>query len=155
MNWCPHLKTTLSDLEVDYVDVEGPTTLPLPGAQRRRGETGMPVAATAHSPTHTHTSPPVHMLTHAPWPAGREDGARVGVLHTFAYPLEGGDGEALRVSTTRLETMLADCAVAVHPDDERYRVRGAAWGPPEGEGEALPDPCTQPSLLLSMPTGGT
>lgn len=36
MNWCPHLKTTLSDLEVDYVDVEGPTRLPLPG-ERREG----------------------------------------------------------------------------------------------------------------------
>jgi valyl-tRNA synthetase len=38
----------------------------------------------------------------------------------FAYPLEGGDGEIV-VATTRPETMLGDTAVAVHPDDERYR----------------------------------
>lgn len=28
----------------------------------------------------------------------------------------------LTVSTTRIETMLGDCAVAIHPDDERYKV---------------------------------
>src|SRR5690606_30949058 len=36
------------------------------------------------------------------------------------YPLADGSG-AVRVATTRPETMLADMAVAVHPDDERYR----------------------------------
>ena len=36
------------------------------------------------------------------------------------YPLEDGSG-FIRVATTRPETMLADMAVAVHPDDERYR----------------------------------
>ena len=35
------------------------------------------------------------------------------------YPLEDGSGHIL-VATTRPETMLADMAVAVHPDDERY-----------------------------------
>src|SRR3954462_15534012 len=40
-------------------------------------------------------------------------------LYSIAYPLEGG-GE-IAVSTVRPETMLADTAVAVHPDDERYR----------------------------------
>ncbi|MGF1549969.1 MAG: valine--tRNA ligase [Sphingomonadaceae bacterium] len=38
----------------------------------------------------------------------------------FSYPLEGGSG-AISVATTRPETMLADMAVAVHPDDARYR----------------------------------
>jgi valyl-tRNA synthetase len=28
----------------------------------------------------------------------------------------------LVVSTTRIETMLGDCAVAIHPSDERYKV---------------------------------
>ena len=36
------------------------------------------------------------------------------------YPLADGSG-AIHVATTRPETMLADMAVAVHPDDERYR----------------------------------
>ncbi|HEU0099813.1 MAG TPA: valine--tRNA ligase [Allosphingosinicella sp.] len=35
------------------------------------------------------------------------------------YPLEDGSG-AIRVATTRPETMLADMAVAVHPHDSRY-----------------------------------
>ena len=35
------------------------------------------------------------------------------------YPLEEGSGHIL-VATTRPETMLADMAVAVHPDDDRY-----------------------------------
>jgi valyl-tRNA synthetase len=38
----------------------------------------------------------------------------------FAYPLEDGSG-VIQVATTRPETMLADMAVAVHPDDPRYR----------------------------------
>jgi valyl-tRNA synthetase len=38
----------------------------------------------------------------------------------FAYPLEDGSGEII-VATTRPETMLGDTAVAVHPDDERYK----------------------------------
>jgi len=45
---------------------------------------------------------------------------RQGELWQFAYPLADGDGEVV-VATTRPETMLGDTAVAVHPDDERYR----------------------------------
>ena len=36
------------------------------------------------------------------------------------YPLADGSGE-IRLATTRPETMLGDTAVAVHPEDERYR----------------------------------
>jgi valyl-tRNA synthetase len=41
-------------------------------------------------------------------------------LFHIAYPLTDGSGEVV-VATVRPETMLADVAVAVHPDDERYR----------------------------------
>ncbi len=43
-----------------------------------------------------------------------------GHLWHFRYPLADGSGH-LVVATTRPETMLGDTAVAVHPDDERYR----------------------------------
>ncbi len=43
-----------------------------------------------------------------------------GELWSFAYPLSDGSGEIV-VATTRPETMLGDTAIAVHPDDERYR----------------------------------
>jgi len=43
-----------------------------------------------------------------------------GHLWHFRYPLSSGDGHLI-VATTRPETMLGDTAVAVHPDDERYR----------------------------------
>ncbi len=43
-----------------------------------------------------------------------------GQLWHFRYPLASGDGH-LVVATTRPETMLGDSAVAVHPDDDRYR----------------------------------
>src|SRR5215218_4318405 len=42
-----------------------------------------------------------------------------GHFWTLKYPLEDGSG-AIEVATTRPETMLADMAVAVHPDDKRY-----------------------------------
>ncbi|MGH2534069.1 MAG: valine--tRNA ligase [Thermomicrobiales bacterium] len=45
-----------------------------------------------------------------------------GRLWHIAYPVEGSDsGESIVVVTTRPETMLGDTAVAVHPEDERYR----------------------------------
>ncbi len=37
------------------------------------------------------------------------------------YPVEGETAEFITVATTRPETMLGDTAVAVHPDDERYK----------------------------------
>jgi len=43
-----------------------------------------------------------------------------GQLWHLRYPLEDGSGHVV-VATTRPETMLGDVAVAVHPDDERYR----------------------------------
>ena len=41
-------------------------------------------------------------------------------LYEIDYPVEGSD-DVLTIATVRPETMLADTAVAVHPEDERYR----------------------------------
>lgn len=49
-----------------------------------------------------------------------EHESREGQLFHIRYPLVKGEG-ALIVATTRPETMLGDTAVAVHPEDERYR----------------------------------
>ncbi|WP_291319949.1 valine--tRNA ligase, partial [Desulfonatronospira sp.] len=65
INWCIRCHTALSDLEVEYSEVDG------------------------------------------------------GLYH-LRYPLEDGSGH-LVVATTRPETMLGDTAVAVNPEDERYR----------------------------------
>src|SRR5580693_6771252 len=51
---------------------------------------------------------------------------RVGNLWFIRYPVAGAGsgaaaGDFLVVATTRPETMLGDTAVAVHPEDERYR----------------------------------
>jgi valyl-tRNA synthetase len=43
-----------------------------------------------------------------------------GHLWHLRYPLEDGSG-SISVATTRPETMLGDTAVAVHPEDERYK----------------------------------
>jgi valyl-tRNA synthetase len=40
-------------------------------------------------------------------------------LYYIDYPLESGHG-SLTIATVRPETMLADTAIAVHPDDDRY-----------------------------------
>jgi valyl-tRNA synthetase len=44
-----------------------------------------------------------------------------GKMWTIRYPFADGKGRGVIVSTTRPETMLGDTAVAVHPDDERWR----------------------------------
>lgn len=65
INWDPAARTALSDIEVEYKEVNG------------------------------------H-------------------LYHLRYPLADGSGH-LTVATTRPETMLGDTAVAVHPEDERYK----------------------------------
>eukprot|EP01006_Ploeotia_vitrea_P054475 TRINITY_DN67889_c8_g2_i1.p1 TRINITY_DN67889_c8_g2~~TRINITY_DN67889_c8_g2_i1.p1 ORF type:complete len:1124 (+),score=661.45 TRINITY_DN67889_c8_g2_i1:467-3838(+) len=85
VNWSCSLRTAISSIEVDHIDVDKPTMLSVPGYDK-----------------------PVEF----------------GVLHSFAYKFVdqdkfGADAEIV-VSTTRIETMLGDVAVAVHPDDERY-----------------------------------
>jgi len=44
-----------------------------------------------------------------------------GSLWHIRYAIEGEDGRTITVATTRPETMLGDTAIAVHPDDGRYR----------------------------------
>jgi len=87
-NWSCALKSAISDIEVDYIDLEGRTFLEVK--------------------THKGNSKD---------PKGRYE---FGTLTSFAYPVEDSD-EQLVVATTRLETMLGDTAVAVHPEDSRYK----------------------------------
>ncbi len=49
-----------------------------------------------------------------------EDREVTDTLYYVDYPLATGSG-AITVATVRPETMLADTAIAVHPDDDRYR----------------------------------
>ncbi|UZJ54975.1 hypothetical protein CBS101457_004295 [Exobasidium rhododendri] len=45
-----------------------------------------------------------------------------GVIISFAYPIvDSTSNERIIVATTRIETMLGDTAIAVHPDDKRYK----------------------------------
>ena len=67
VNWSPQMRSVLSDIEVEHIEVEGELV------SIRYGD-------------------------------GPEDG-----------------GDSVVVATTRVETMLGDTAIAVHPDDERYR----------------------------------
>eukprot|EP00775_Hariotina_reticulata_P010346 gene10346-10503_t len=81
VNWDARLRTAVSDIEVDYIDIPGRTLINVPGY---------------------------------------DQAVEFGVLTSFAYPLEDGGGEIV-VATTRPETMLGDTAVAVHPEDQRYK----------------------------------
>ncbi|GFR81755.1 valine--tRNA ligase, partial [Elysia marginata] len=50
---------------------------------------------------------------------GYDQKIEFGVLVSFAYKIIDSEEEIV-VATTRIETMLGDTAVAVHPEDERY-----------------------------------
>lgn len=82
VNWSCALKSAISDIEVDKIEIEGKVFRTVPG----------------------------HTL-HKDY--------EFGTLTSFAYKVEGSEEEII-VATTRLETMLGDTAVAVHPDDPRY-----------------------------------
>ncbi|MES2854232.1 MAG: valine--tRNA ligase [Bdellovibrionota bacterium] len=43
------------------------------------------------------------------------------LLYYINYPVDGQPGRFVTIATTRPETLLGDAAVAVHPDDERYK----------------------------------
>ncbi|XP_076061155.1 valyl-tRNA synthetase isoform X2 [Oratosquilla oratoria] len=51
---------------------------------------------------------------------GYKEKVEFGVLVSFRYQVEDSDDYVV-VATTRIETMLGDTAVAVHPKDERYK----------------------------------
>ncbi len=50
-----------------------------------------------------------------------EEREQKGHMWHLRYPIEGETADYITVATTRPETMLGDTAVAVHPDDERYK----------------------------------
>ena len=54
-----------------------------------------------------------------------------GILYYVRYEIVDEPGRFLEVATTRPETIMADIAVAVHPDDPRYRelIGKRAWRP--------------------------
>jgi len=81
VSWSCALKTAISAIEVDHLEITGPTKLSVPG----------------------HT-----------------EQVEFGVIHSFSYKVADSD-EEITVATTRMETMLGDVAVAVHPEDERYK----------------------------------
>lgn len=81
VNWSCTLKSAISDIEVDKIELPGRTFLSVPGYDEK---------------------------------------VEFGVIVHFAYQVENSD-EKLIVATTRVETMLGDTAVAVHPQDERYK----------------------------------
>lgn len=79
-----------------------------------------------------------------------------GVIHTFKYRLEGNgtDGDQyIAVSTTRLETMLGDTAIAVHPEDERYRHMHGKYVVHPFSGRRIPIVCDAELVDMSLGTG--
>lgn len=82
---------------------------------------------------------------------GYENPVEFGVLTSFAYPLEKGLGEIV-VATTRVETMLGDTAIAIHPDDKRYTHLHGKYAIHPFNGRRLPIVC---DAILVDPSFGT
>ena len=81
-----------------------------------------------------------------------------GVMVYFKYrvaPLPGDDGELfVTVGTTRVETMLGDVAIAVHPDDARHRhLHGRTALHPFVAGRKLPVVCDAVAVDSAFGTG--
>ena len=61
-----------------------------------------------------------------------------GHLWHIKYPVKGEEGRFVIVATTRPETMFADQAIFVHPDDERYKDLVGKYAINPANGEKLP-----------------
>lgn len=113
VNWSCQLKTAISDIEVDHIELEGPTMLSVPGHKKQ---------------------------------------VEFGVITSFAYPREDGQGEVV-VATTRIETMLGDTAVAVHPEDERYKSLHGKFLVHPFNGRKIPVICDAELVDMEFGTG--
>jgi len=82
---------------------------------------------------------------------GYDKPVEFGVLTKFAYPVEGNLGEIV-VATTRIETMLGDTAIAVHPNDDRYSHFHGKYAIHPFNGRKLPIICDD---ILVDPKFGT
>jgi len=87
-NWSCALKSAISDIEVDTLEMEGRTFINVPNHKGNPND-----------------------------PSGKYE---FGVITDFCYEVDG-TGEKVQIATTRLETMLGDTAVAIHPEDPRYK----------------------------------
>eukprot|EP00579_Thalassiosira_antarctica_P026271 CAMPEP_0202007874 /NCGR_PEP_ID=MMETSP0905-20130828/12236_1 /ASSEMBLY_ACC=CAM_ASM_000554 /TAXON_ID=420261 /ORGANISM="Thalassiosira antarctica, Strain CCMP982" /LENGTH=1095 /DNA_ID=CAMNT_0048565903 /DNA_START=73 /DNA_END=3357 /DNA_ORIENTATION=- len=119
-NWSCALKSAISEIEVDYKELEGRTFLEVK----------------------THKGSSID-------PKGRYE---FGVLTSFAYPIEDSD-EKLVVATTRLETMLGDGAVAVHPEDARYKHLHGKFVVHPFNGRRIPIICDAQLVDMAFGTG--
>ncbi|GAA0142995.1 aminoacyl-tRNA synthetase [Lithospermum erythrorhizon] len=113
VNWDCVLRTAISDIEVDYIDIKEKTALKVPGY---------------------------------------ESPVEFGVLTSFAYPLEGAVGEIV-VATTRVETMLGDTAIAIHPEDQRYSHLHGKFALHPFNGRKLPIVCDPILVDMNFGTG--
>jgi valyl-tRNA synthetase len=135
INWCPRCQTALSDLEVHYEE-NHPGELwsfayPLVEPVRAQGQPDEAAPERAGGLGGLH--PPSMIDTQgqpaeaAPERAGEEGSARRRAEAEPEQPIAPGGQHPpgmiteIVVATTRPETMLGDTAVAVHPDDERWR----------------------------------
>ncbi|CAN4117041.1 unnamed protein product [Withania somnifera] len=83
---------------------------------------------------------------------GYEEPVEFGLLTSFAYPLEGGLGEII-VATTRIETMLGDTAIAIHPEDKRYSHLHGKFAIHPFNGRKLPIVCDEILVDMNFGTG--
>ena len=105
-NWSCALKSAISDIEVEYMELEGRTYLEVKSHTK-----GNPNDANGRYEFGT--------LTHFAYTVDHGHDSDHDQNHDSEEP--GSEPEQLVVATTRLETMLGDTAVAVHPEDARYQ----------------------------------
>lgn len=82
----------------------------------------------------------------------RATGVEFGVMHRFKYYLENSD-EYVLVDTTRPETILGDTAIAIHPNDDRYKKFHGKKVLHPFSGKALPIVLDEQLVNMELGTG--
>lgn len=119
VNWDTQLQTAVADDEMTYETVKGSLwhiRYPIEGRPEKWRDERIATKQAAEAAKKAAKDDAANGT------AGEKDAPPVGDAHATAAGADDGLGrDYLTVATTRPETMLGDTAVAVHPEDERYK----------------------------------
>lgn len=117
VNWCCTLKTAISNLEVEHKEINGRLLMPVIGHDSKNVYEFGVLHSFAYKLIKETTA-----STNSADNLGDDEESFYEADETKEVSSTTDTLDELVVATTRIETMLGDTGIAVHPEDDRYKV---------------------------------